>query len=188
MFGLLVSLGCWVVSSWLFARALTQARRLMDADRFAEARQWLVGVPLRWSSSSEVAYRLGVCEHAGGNFAGRAGGMGASRTPLELGRPGRPGARPHAGRRPRPVQRRRGDPGQSARRTAARARRGPPYALGTLLLGRAARQPLSRLLEASWNSASDPIMRAPRPLENRELPGPSRKGSVGGRPGHPRRS
>ena len=35
---LLVSLGCWVLSSWIFARALSQARRLMDADHFPEAR------------------------------------------------------------------------------------------------------------------------------------------------------
>jgi tetratricopeptide (TPR) repeat protein len=62
--------GCWVLSGWLGARSLAQARHLMDADRFAEARRCLAGLPLKWSSNTEVAYRLGVCEHAAGNFKG----------------------------------------------------------------------------------------------------------------------
>ena len=66
--GLLLSLGLWILSVWLHERSLFQARRLMDADHFSEARQWLQSVPLRWSNSPEAIYRLGVCEHAGGNI------------------------------------------------------------------------------------------------------------------------
>jgi tetratricopeptide (TPR) repeat protein len=40
----------------------------MDADHFSEAREWLLQVPLRWSDRPEAIYRLGVCEHAGGNL------------------------------------------------------------------------------------------------------------------------
>jgi tetratricopeptide (TPR) repeat protein len=65
---LLVWGGFLVSSAWLTERSLSQARRLMDEDRFAAAREWLVGVPLRFSTSPEVAYRLGVCEHAGGRL------------------------------------------------------------------------------------------------------------------------
>ena len=66
--GLLLWTGLRGFSAWSSERNLVQARRLMDADRFGEARQWLVGVPSRWSTSPEMAYRLGVCEHAAGNI------------------------------------------------------------------------------------------------------------------------
>ena len=65
--GLVISLGVWILSALLFEKNLGRARRLMDADRFSEARQCLVRIPWRWSNSPEAAYRLGVCEHAAGN-------------------------------------------------------------------------------------------------------------------------
>ncbi len=45
----------------------------MDADRFSEAREWLLHVPLRWSNSPEANYRRGVCEHAAGNIKAALG-------------------------------------------------------------------------------------------------------------------
>jgi tetratricopeptide (TPR) repeat protein len=65
---LLVSAGVWICSAWLFEKTLAEARRLMDADRFSEARQSLLRVPWVWLKNPEWAYRLGVCEHAGGDF------------------------------------------------------------------------------------------------------------------------
>ncbi len=47
---------------------LTRVRRLMDADRFGEARERLLRLPPTRSNDPEVAYRLGVCEHAGGDL------------------------------------------------------------------------------------------------------------------------
>jgi tetratricopeptide (TPR) repeat protein len=51
-----------------FRSGLARVRRSMDADRFSEARAWLVQLPPPWSDQPEVAYRLGVCEHAQGNI------------------------------------------------------------------------------------------------------------------------
>jgi tetratricopeptide (TPR) repeat protein len=62
------SLGALVVAAWSVERSLAHARRLMEADRFGEAREWLVGVPWRWMTNPERSYRLGVCEHAGGDI------------------------------------------------------------------------------------------------------------------------
>ena len=44
----------------------------MEADQFAEARDTLTRGPGRWSRNPEWAYRLGVCEHAGGNIQAAA--------------------------------------------------------------------------------------------------------------------
>ena len=95
--GLLLSLGLWVFAVRLQERSLVEARRLMDVDQFDEARRWLRSVPLRWSNSPEVNYRIGVCEHAGGNLAARSDGVGARRSPLELGHAGRTRTRTHSG-------------------------------------------------------------------------------------------
>lgn len=65
--GLLTLSGSLVASAWLTERSLERVRRLMDEDKFAEARRWLVAFPVRWSNSPEAAYRLGVCEHARGD-------------------------------------------------------------------------------------------------------------------------
>ena len=67
--GLLLALGLWILWISRFETSLAQARRLMDGDRFAEARAYLMGVPLRWSRDPEVRYRLGVCEHACGQIS-----------------------------------------------------------------------------------------------------------------------
>ena len=40
----------------------------MDADRFREAKRSLKRLPSPWAGEPEVAYRIGVCEHAGGNI------------------------------------------------------------------------------------------------------------------------
>jgi tetratricopeptide (TPR) repeat protein len=65
---LLGALAGWASFAWSVERSLANTRRLIDADRFAEARGLLVRVPLCWTNSPEAAYRLGVCEHAGGNI------------------------------------------------------------------------------------------------------------------------
>ena len=157
MFALVVSLGCWVLSSWLFARALTQARRLMDADRFAEARQWLVRAPLQWSSSSEVAYRLGVCEHASGNFAGAiAAWERVEPRSIWAGRAGLARARTLVG-----------DLGRFSDGEAllvsllgvpSPEREDVRHTLTELYFWEGRRDSAQRLLEAGWNTASDPVM------------------------------
>ena len=154
--GLLGLLGCWVGSGWVVGRALAQARRLMDADGFPEARRFLVSAPLRWSSSSEVAYRLGVCEHAGGNFAAAleawervdprsswAGRAGLARARTVVGDFGRfsEGEALLVGLL--------GVPG--AEREEVR------HTLTELYFWEGRRDSACRLLESSWNSASDPI-------------------------------
>jgi tetratricopeptide (TPR) repeat protein len=40
----------------------------MDAHRFRDARAWLIALRAPWSDEPEVAYRLGVCEHARGDY------------------------------------------------------------------------------------------------------------------------
>jgi len=57
-----------VVSARQFESGLARVRRLMDTDQFAAARQWLVLLAPPWSKNAEVAYRLGVCEHASGDI------------------------------------------------------------------------------------------------------------------------
>ncbi len=66
----MLSWGTWlVVSGRRFQSGLAEARQLMDADRFPEARRLLISLPSRWSNDPEFAYRLGVCSHAGGDIA-----------------------------------------------------------------------------------------------------------------------
>jgi enediyne biosynthesis protein E4 len=57
-----------VVAGLRFDSALADARKLMSADQFVEARGKLIQIPTRWSSDPEVNFRLGVCEHAAGNI------------------------------------------------------------------------------------------------------------------------
>jgi tetratricopeptide (TPR) repeat protein len=153
---LLGALACWVGSGWFVGSALAQARRLMDADRFPEARELLVRAPLRWSSSSEAAYRLGVCEHAGGDFraalaawervdprsswAGRAGLARARTLVGDLGRFSDGEAiLLSLLELPRPER-------EEAR-----------HSLTELYFWEGRRGSACRLLEASWNTASDPV-------------------------------
>ena len=64
-----LSWGGWlIVAARRFETGLAEVRRLMDADRFGEARQRLIHLPSAWSNDPEVAYRLGVCAHAGGDI------------------------------------------------------------------------------------------------------------------------
>ena len=154
---LLVSLGCWVLSSWIFARALSQARRLMDADRFPEARARLVRAPLRWSSSSEVAYRLGVCEHAGGDFAAAlAAWERVEPRSSWAGRAGLARARTLVG-----------DLGRFSDGEAllvsllgapSAEREDVRHTLTELYFWEGRRERAQRLLEAGWSTASDPVM------------------------------
>ncbi|AMV39403.1 FG-GAP-like repeat-containing protein [Planctomyces sp. SH-PL62] len=58
--------GSWAVAQWRFATSLEQSRLLMEAQRFPEARERLLGLRSSRPSDPEVAYRLGVCEHAVG--------------------------------------------------------------------------------------------------------------------------
>ena len=60
--------GWWAVAGFRFESGLSRARRLMDDHQFPEARRWLAQVGPRWANDPEIAYRLGVCEHAGGNL------------------------------------------------------------------------------------------------------------------------
>ncbi len=59
--------GWWAFWAWRFESELSRVRRLMDADRFREAKRSLLHLPSPWAGQPEVVYRLGVCEHAGGN-------------------------------------------------------------------------------------------------------------------------
>jgi hypothetical protein len=128
----------------------------MDADRFSEARAWLVRAPLRWSGDPEVAYRLGVCEHAGGNiksalaawarveprskWAGRAGLARARTLVGDLGR---------------------FSDGEailvSLLREPGREHEEVRHTLSELYFWEGRRDRARRLLEQSWKGASDPI-------------------------------
>jgi tetratricopeptide (TPR) repeat protein len=68
LIGGLAWVGWLIASVRRFESGLDQARRLMDADRFAEAREYLLHLPPGRSNDPEVAYRLGVCAHAGGEI------------------------------------------------------------------------------------------------------------------------
>ncbi|MFO0960628.1 MAG: FG-GAP-like repeat-containing protein [Isosphaeraceae bacterium] len=48
-------------------RDLVEARRLMEAERFDVAHRLLIRIPAGREADAEVAYRLGVCEHALGD-------------------------------------------------------------------------------------------------------------------------
>ncbi len=61
--------GGWlIVSARRFESGLAEVRKLMDADQFDAARERLRNLPWAWSNGPEVAYRLGVCEHASGDI------------------------------------------------------------------------------------------------------------------------
>ncbi len=60
--------GWWAFWAWRFESDLSRVRRLMDADQFREAKRSLLRLPSPWGGQPEVVYRLGVCEHAGGNI------------------------------------------------------------------------------------------------------------------------
>jgi len=60
--------GWWAFWAWRFESELSRVRRLMAADDFGKAKRSLLRLPLPWAGEPEVVYRLGVCEHAGGNI------------------------------------------------------------------------------------------------------------------------
>jgi tetratricopeptide (TPR) repeat protein len=66
--GVLAWGGWQVVAARRFEAGLERVRALMAADRFGEARVWLAARPPRWERDPESLYRLGVCEHAGGDI------------------------------------------------------------------------------------------------------------------------
>ena len=66
--GMLTGVGWLMATARVAESDLTLVRRLMDADRFAEARERLIHLPPGRSNDPEVAYRLGVCEHARGDI------------------------------------------------------------------------------------------------------------------------
>ncbi len=66
--GVLTWGGWLIISERRFESGMAEVRRLMDADRFAEARPILVRLFSGWSADPEVAYRLGVCSHAVGDI------------------------------------------------------------------------------------------------------------------------
>src|SRR5207245_369158 len=58
-----------VVASWRYQSGLERVRRLVASGRFAEARPWLAAWATGAADAAEVAYFLGVCEHAAGRPA-----------------------------------------------------------------------------------------------------------------------
>jgi tetratricopeptide (TPR) repeat protein len=60
--------GWWAFWTWRVESELSKVRQLMDADRFREAKRALLRLPSSWANQPELAYRLGVCEHAGGDI------------------------------------------------------------------------------------------------------------------------
>lgn len=68
MLGVLAFGVFWQISEWRHARGLQRVREQMAVYRFAEAREWLADLPSWRSGRPEEAYRLGVCEHAGGDI------------------------------------------------------------------------------------------------------------------------
>ena len=82
--------GVWqAVSARRFESGMVRVRQLMENDQFGEAREWLRRVPARWAGNPEVAYSLGVCEPAHGNFQGALDAW--AQVEPRLDRPGRTG-------------------------------------------------------------------------------------------------
>jgi tetratricopeptide (TPR) repeat protein len=154
--GSLGASGCWVGWGWVVARALSQARRLMDADRFSEARSLLIRAPLRWTASSEVAYRLGVCEHAVGNLEAALAAWKRVETGSSwAGRAGLARARTLVGDF---GQFRDGEDLLVEMLRERRPERGEVRdTLTKLLFWEGRRDCARRLLEENWRSASDPV-------------------------------
>jgi enediyne biosynthesis protein E4 len=61
-----VGAAVWTVAFWWFQAELVRARREMDAGKYGPARDRLVRLAVRWPSSGEVNYRIGLCEQARG--------------------------------------------------------------------------------------------------------------------------
>ncbi len=68
LMGMLVWGGWTVFGERRLSANLVEARRLMDAEQFLEARPLLVRLAADRPDDDEIAYRLGVCSHAAGRI------------------------------------------------------------------------------------------------------------------------
>ena len=187
----LARLACWDLgscSAWLVGRRLGQARRLMDADRFAEARQWLVGAPLT------VVKKL-------------RGGLSPRSLRARRRKPRRPRSTAWERVEPRSSWAGRAGLARPARWSAisavsATARRSwsvcwrtprpereeVRHTLTELYFWEGRRDSARRLLEAYWSTASDPVLELRDHWRIENFARPARESSLGSRSGSPPRS
>jgi tetratricopeptide (TPR) repeat protein len=154
-FGTLAWGGWRGAAAMRFEAGMNRARQLMDEYRFVEARQSLIGLPRSWASDPERCYRLGVCEHVGGNIPGAIEAW--SRVGLDTSWGVKAGLA-----RARTLV---GDLGQFAEGEALLeallAEPGPQHeevrhTLAELYFWEGRRDMIRRLLEREWSSAADP--------------------------------
>lgn len=149
--------GSWrLVTASRFESGLARVRQLMDEDRFPEARQWLRHVPGKRANDPEIAYRLGVCEHAAGNIPEAIAAW--SRVPLSSAWGAKAGLA-----RARTVV---GDLGRFTEGEAllellfaqpGSQREEIRHTLAELYFWEGRRSAMRGLLERGWNSAADPV-------------------------------
>jgi enediyne biosynthesis protein E4 len=150
--------GTWfVISGRRFQSGLAEARRLMDADRFPEARRLLIGLPSQWSNDPEFAYRLGVCSHAGGDIGAAMAAWARVEPRSDWGsRAGLARARTLVG-----------DLGRFSDAEvileglldqAGPARDEVRHTLAELYFWEGRRDEVSRLIERAWRTAADPVI------------------------------
>ncbi len=155
--GLLGWGGWFVFREQRFASRLTQVRRLMDADRFQEARPLLISLLSRGANGAEVAYRLGVCAHAGGDIpaALAAWSRVAPRTEWSV-RAGLARARTLVGDLGR--FREAEEVLEGLRLQGGRSRDEVRHTLAELLFWEGRRDEVCRLIEQDWPDVTDPII------------------------------
>ena len=147
--------------AWWLDTQLSPVRRLMDEDRFSEARIKLVGIARWWPRHPEVAYRLGVCEHAAGNVPGALAlwsRVGRNAPPWTV-QAGLARARTLAGDYGRftDVEATLEALLDDQKNAEPKVRDEIRHTLSELLFWEGRRAPMKRLIEAGWRWASDPI-------------------------------
>ncbi len=154
--GMLAWGGWTVLRERRLASDLVEARRLMDDDRFLEARPLLVRLAAGRPDDAEIAYRLGVCSHAAGQIDAalaaweRVGPRsawtaraGLARARTLVGDLGRFRAAEELLQRLLPV--------------AGTARDEVRQTLAELLFWEGRRDEVARLIESDWAAAADPV-------------------------------
>jgi tetratricopeptide (TPR) repeat protein len=149
--------GWLIVTARRFESGLAEVRRLMDADQFGTARERLRRLSSVSSNDPEVAYRLGVCAHAGGDI------------PAALAAWSRVAPRSDWGVRASLARARTlvGDLGrfrdaevilEELLRQGGPARDEVRHTLSELYFWEGRREAMSRLIEQAWGTAADPVL------------------------------
>ena len=147
------------VSARQFRSDLARAREMMEANKFADARDLLAELHGRSAADLETAYRLGVCEHAHGRFAAALSAWSGTDPATEWGvRAGLARARTLAGDLGRFAEAETVFESLLAPTTPrGRLRDDARRSLAELYFWEGRRDAVRRILEEGWGNSTDPV-------------------------------